>query len=260
MRPDKIGIVAGSQADQNRQEGRLAQSMTKGQVLDQRCNLTHDGSVKFAKLPHATPFRQSGPVLIINIRRSYVICWLLLSLCGLPALAQESTGDQPSETPASQEPASKSWNVGIAENGGLLIKTVGGLYFSQYYNSLDIEYDFLVGKPLWLGVSTGYAATLPSAISESTPLILPAWDSFHTDIHSIFHFDYDWLIRVGLDAWYAKIANVQLYMFFLGTDLSVAKQFKLGPIILEPGIVSTWQFRRDPGLAWVIGARLRILY
>ena len=143
----------------------------------------------------------------------------------------------------------------------MLVTSVGGLYFSQYYNALDIEADFRLVRPLWIGVATGYAATLPSAISEATPLILPAWDSFHTDLHAILRTDSGWLLRLGLDGWYAKIANVQLYQAFLGMDIALAKQFKLGPIILEPGITSTWQFRRDTGsYPWIIGGRLRILF
>lgn len=160
--------------------------------------------------------------------------------------------------PAPPRPA-KQWRVGLAEQGALLVSQTGGLYFSQYYNDVAVEFDRVLARPFWIGFSTGYVGALPSQISETTPLVMPGWDSFHSDVHVLLMSDQGWQARLGVDAWYSKIGNVQLYAFYLGADLALAKQFDLGGVVLEPGLASSWQFRRDVGTTWAVGLRLRVL-
>ena len=141
----------------------------------------------------------------------------------------------------------KNWHIALSEQGGMLVSREQNLYFGQYINSLDAEFEFKLFQPVWLGAGIGYTATLPSEISEETILIRPAWASLHANfyVQAQTSPENGMVFRASVDGWYQQIANTENYQFVPGVIFGVGKQFQLGHFVLEPDIHFILAFPRD---------------
>ena len=139
-----------------------------------------------------------------------------------------------------------------------MISQFGQLGFLQYSNDIGLNIEAAIIPAWWIGLSCGYLGVLPSPISDDTPLIMPGYDAFRLGLITDFRSPDGLIVRATPFAAWAETQQIGLYFFFLGVDCSVSWLFKLDCLGIEPGIGTSFQFRKDIGTVWGLNLQVRL--
>ncbi len=185
--------------------------------------------------------------------------WSKMPIFLLVFLSLASANNFAQDTEAAPS-ADKKWQLGLSETLGLAFSEAYGYRFVQVANNLAVDLDFAISEPLWGGLSLAWQTAAASATSEEQFVVRPGWDAANAGLALALKSQDGFLLRADFKGTFSKVTWLQFYQFFLSAGLGLAQQFKVGPMVLEAGIVTEYQFRQDPGVFFLLSARLRFLF